>query len=616
MKSNSFAQLLLLGALWGASFMFLRVAVPEFGAFAATTTRVVIACVIMLAIVAMLRLPLDFRARWKTYLAVGAVNTTIPFMAYSFAAQHIPAGYSAIANSTTPVWGALIAWLWFKEKLGVAKWIGIVCAFAGVLVLVGLQPVALTPMVLAGIVAAVAAASMYATASFLIKRYLAGDSGFAGATGMVWGALMWLVLPGILFAPAVMPSAKAWGSILALAVFCTAAGYGLFFHLIKTIGPQRASSVAFLFPAFAAFWGWLILSEPITFNMIAGMAFVLLGTALVSMGGSQSADVHRPNSAWERLRDHVLLPFTFALSPMFLRRRLVAWIRGNPNIFRLESAALIGNIHSLLPEADPHAAAADLRFTRLTDYADLWVSLTRSDAWMVKHLQVDAPNPVTTPALFVTFHYGGGWWLTRYLRTRGQRVSIVMRRGPDATTWSERVVLWFGLFRMRAIERVCGSPLIVTDWGGAARTVMKTWKANASVLGLVDVPPPLVDRTATVTFFGRAAQFPPSLIELAARKHLPIHVYIGQWNAETLQPQLKVVTMPTAAMPEAQAQVISVLETAIRARPGAWHAWGDAPLYFAPMLANPDKNINLALSSRRDAPLSLRTARRDSRAGF
>ena len=577
MKSNSFVQLLLLGALWGAAFMFMRVAVPEFGAFAMATARVGIACAIMLTIVAALRLPLEFRVRWKTYLAIGAVNTTIPFIAYSFAALHIPAGYSAIANSTTPVWGALIAWLWFKERLGPAKWVGIVCAFAGVLVLVGLQPVKLTPMVLAGMVAAVVAASMYATASFLIKRYLTGDSGFAGATGMVWGAAMWLLLPGFFFAPSVMPSATAWGSLLALSVFCTVAGYGLFFHLIKTIGPQRASSVAFLFPAFAAFWGWLILSEPITFNMIAGMFFVLIGTGLVSMGATPQTGV---NTAWERLRDHVLLPLAFALVPMFLRRRLVAWVRGNPAIYRLESAALIGNIHSLLPDADAQAAAADLRFTRLTDYADLWVSLTRSDAWVAKHLRVDAPDNLATPALFVTFHYGGGWWLTRHLRARGQRVSIVMRRGPDATTWSARVVLWFGLFRMRAIERVCGSPLIVTDWGGAARAVTKTWKTDASVLGLVDVPPPLVDRTAAVRFFGRTAHFPPSLIELAARKNLPIHVYLGQWNAETLQPHLRVLTMPTAAMPEAQVQVISVLETAIRVRPGAWHAWGDAPLYF------------------------------------
>lgn len=575
MKSSSFSQLLLLGALWGAAFMFMRVAVPEFGAFSMAAARVGLACVMMLTLVAALRQSLDFRARWKTYLIIGGVNTAIPFIAYSFAAQHIPAGYSAIANSTTPVWSALIMWLWFKQPLGPLKWIGIAFAFAGVLVLVGLQPVALTPLVIAGMVAAVLAASMYATASFLIKRHLTGDSGLPGATGMVWGATMWLLLPGIVFAPAAMPSVTAWGAILALSLFCTVAGYVLFFHLIKTIGPQRASSVAFLFPAFAAFWGWLILSEPITFNMVSGMVFVLIGTALVSMGNTPEG----PTTAWERLRDHVLLPMAFALSPMFLRRRLVAWIRGNPNVFRHESAALVANIHTLLPDADAQSAAADLRFTRVADYADMWVSLTRSDAWMAKHVKIDAPEVLTTPALFVTFHYGGGWWLTRYLRMRGKHISIVMQRGPNAQNWSERVVLWFGTLRMKAIERVCGAPLIYTDWGGAARAVMKTWKQDVSVLGLIDLPPPLVDRTAAVRFFGDTAYFPPSLIELAVRKGLPVYAFIGQWDAATLQPRVNVRLLSSGSADTLLQEAVSTLESAIRERAGAWHAWGEAALY-------------------------------------
>ena len=132
------------------------------------------------------------------------------------------------------------------------------------------------------------------------------------------------------------------------------------------------------------------------------------------------------------------LPLAFALSPMFIRRRLVAWIRGNPEVFRLESAALLSGIRDRMPAADADEAAADLRLTRVTDYADLWVSLTRSDRWMAKHLRVEAPATLAAPALFVTFHYGGGWWLTRYLRTLGLPISIVMQRGPDAANWSER----------------------------------------------------------------------------------------------------------------------------------------------------------------------------------
>ncbi len=589
-NARAFAKILLLGALWGAAFMFMRVSVPEFGAFAMAAARVGLACLIMLVIIAALRQSLDLKRRWKTYLGVGAVNTAIPFIAYSFAAQHIPAGYSAIANSTTPVWSALIMWLWFKQPLGALKWLGIVFAFSGVLVLVGLQPVALTPLVIAGMVVAVLAASMYATASFLIKRYLTGDadatdahsqvagadSQVAGATGMILGALVWLALPGLWFAPTVMPSLTAWAAILALSLFCTALGYLLFFNLIKTIGPQRASSVAFLFPAFAAFWGWLVLSEPITANMIAGMVLVLVGTALVSMGGAPTG----PASTWERLRDQVLLPIVFALSPMIFRRPLVQWIRGNPNVFRLEGAALVANIHSLLPDADAHAAAADLRFTRIADYADLWVSLTRSDAWMAKHVNVSAPEALTTPALFVTFHYGGGWWLTRYLRVRRLPISIVMRRGPDAQTWSERVVLRFGMLRMKAIERVCAAPLIYTDWGGAARAVLKSWTQQSSVLGLIDLPPPLVDRTAPVIFFDRTAWFPPSLLELASRKSVPIYAFIGQWDPVTLQPSLRLTLLAPVSAQSVLQEAVSILEAAIRARPGGWHSWGDATLYF------------------------------------
>ena len=582
MNSRAFLQLLLLGALWGAAFMFMRVAVPEFGAFSMAAARVGLACLIMLVIVTAFRQTLALGRRWKTYLAVGAVNTAIPFIAYSFAAQHIPAGYSAIANSTTPVWSALIAWLWFKQRLGALKWLGIAFAFAGVLVLVGLQPVALTPLAVIGMLAAALAASMYATAGFLIKHYLTDDgpdaevSQVASATGMVLGATVWLLLPGIALAPATMPSVKAWGAVLALSVFCTVAGYVLFFHLIKTVGPQRASSVAFLFPAFAAFWGWLVLGEPITFNVIAGMACVLFGTALVSMGSAQQG----PTTAWERLRDHVLLPLAFALSPMFIRRHLVAWIRGNPEVFRLESAALLAGIRDRMPAADADEAAADLRLTRVTDYADLWVSLTRSDRWMAKHLRVEAPAKLAAPALFVTFHYGGGWWLTRYLRTLGLPISIVMQRGPDAANWSERILLWFGTLRMKTIERVCGAPLIYTDWGGAARGVLKAWKEGNSVLALIDLPPPLVDRSAAVQFLGATAYFPPSLVELAHRQQRPIHVFIGQWNRDTLQPELKVVSLDTRSADASLQAAVTLLESAVQQRPGAWHGWGDAGLFF------------------------------------
>jgi drug/metabolite transporter (DMT)-like permease len=592
MKSSSFAQLLLLGALWGAAFMFLRVAVPEFGAFSMAATRVGMAFLIMLGLCAVLRQRIDFRARWKTYLGVGAVNTAIPFVAYSFAAQHIPAGYSAIANSTTPVWSALIMWLWFKQTLGALKWLGIGFAFAGVLVLVGLQPVALTPMVVAGMLAAVLAASMYATASFLIQRHLtgaAGDSGIAGATGMLWGATMWLIVPGVVFAPPTLPSTQAWGAMLALALFCTAIGYVMFFKLVKTIGPQRASSVAFLFPAFAAFWGWLVLSEPITFNMIAGMALVLLGTLLVSADRAASVvGPATPSTLWERVRDQLLYPVALALAPAKLRRQLAQHIRCNPKIFRAEiESARVGYLASGLTEP-VDSVMAELRLTRVADFADPWLSLLRSDAWMRRHVVVDAPErPPGTGALFVIFHFGGGWWMARYFRQLGERISIIMFRGFAGPTASERFARLFGLMRLKWIERICRSPLIVTNDGGVKQKMCDVWRRGDHVYIAADIPPVLVRGAVGMPFFGQTGYFPVTPFELAQSQGVPIYMLVAAWDAATLRPTLTIREL-TAETPVARlAELVAGYEALIRARPGAWHLWGEWPLFFQPSPERP-----------------------------
>jgi drug/metabolite transporter (DMT)-like permease len=576
MSTSSFLKLLLLGAVWGAAFMFMRIAAPEFGAMALAGARVVIACAVMLGMVAVLRYPMHFRSHWKQYLAVGGVNTAIPFIAYCFAALYIPSGYSAIANSTTPIWSALIAWLWFKQALGFSKWLGIALAFIGVVALVGLQPVRVTPMVVAGMVACLAAAAMYATASFLIKRFLSDVPGIVGATGMVWGATIWLALPALWAAPATMPSAGAWSAVAALALGCTAAAYVLFFKLIQTIGPQRASSVAFLFPAFAAFWGWLFLNEPVTVNMVLGMLLVLIGTALVS---AQGAPVDRV-TVWERLRDSLLLPLCFALSPMPLRRRLVDWVERSPHVYRFESAGLRAVLPNYLPDVDVEAAERDLRFTRLTDHADLWISLTRSRNWFARNVRVDATDALKTPALFLTFHYGGGWWMTHWLRERGAPVSIVMRRGSVAGGLLARLSYALGSFRMRRVEAVCNAPLIATDDGSAARQVLRAWKQGISVIGLIDLPPPLVDRVESVKFLGREAYFPPTLPALVARASVPVYVFLGQWNRAELVPELRVIALQSSGTQSTLQSTVDLLERSVLARPGAWHAWSEASLYF------------------------------------
>jgi drug/metabolite transporter (DMT)-like permease len=579
MNSRAYVQLLILGALWGAAFMLMRIAVPEFGAIATAGARITLACAMMVLCVVVMKQSMRLRTHWKKYLLVGGINTAIPFLAYCFAALYIPSAYSAIANSTTPIWSALIAWLWFKQDLSWSKWVGIVFAFVGVIALVGLQPVTPTPMVIAAVIAALVGAMMYATASFLIKRYLTDAGGLAGSTGMVWGAFMWLIIPAIVAAPTQMPSLKAWVAIAALALFCTVIGYVLFFHLIDRIGPQRASSAAFLFPAFAALWGWLLIDEPVTLNMLIGMALVLFGTALVSKGDSNDSTP----SLWARLRDTLFLPIALAVAPMRLRRRLAAWIGQHPGIYRREmESARHGYLASGLTQPVDDVIA-HLRLTRVVDFADMWLSLLRSDRWVKRVVQtIDAERIRGEPSLILIFHYGGGWWMSRYFRLLGERISIVMFRGKPGASLADRFLHKWGDIRLKWIEKICGAPLIVTDDGGAGQKVKAAWDSGAHVYIASDMPPILVRESVPVPFFGRDGYFPIRPLRLAAANNIPVYALISGWHPSNLTPTLEFRRLQ-GDTPEARlAHLVAMHEARIRAHPGAWHLWGEWPLFFDP----------------------------------
>ena len=376
-----------------------------------------------------------------------------------------------------------------------------------------------------------------------------------------------------------MPSVKAWGAVLALSVFCTVAGYVLFFHLIKTVRATARLQRCLPVPRLCGVLGWLVLGEPITFNVIAGMACVLFGTALV---------VDERHPAGRPLHGSACVIMCCCRWRLRCRRCLFAavWWRGFAAIPRCSgwkarrcSPASATACPPPLPKRPPpiYASPASLT-TPISGFRSpaATAGWRNTCAWMPRQRW-------QRRALFVTFHYGGGWWLTRYLRTLGLPISIVMQRGPDAANWSQRILLWFGTLRMKTIERVCGAPLIYTDWGHAsrgARGVLKAWKDGTSVLALIDLPPPLVDRSAAVQFLGATAYFPPSLIELAHRQQRPIHVFIGQWNRDTLQPELKVVSLNASSAEASLQAAVTLLEGAVQQRPGAWHGWGDVGLYF------------------------------------
>jgi drug/metabolite transporter (DMT)-like permease len=287
MKRGDLFDLLLLAALWGASFLFMRIAVPAFGPVALSGVRVVMAALALLPLLLFKGLWPDLRMHWKAIAVVGIVNSALPFMAYNYAALSITAGLSSVFNATSPLWVGLVAWLWLGDRLNATRTLGLGIGLCGVLWLVwdkaGFKPgVEATAGPNAGwaVAACLFATLCYGFGPNLTKRYLTGVPPLVVAAGSQAAAGVVLALPAWWLWPATAPSTSAWLWAAALGLFCTAAAYLLYFRLVANVGPARTITVTFLIPLFAVFWGWLFLGETITPVMAGACAVIVLGTAL------------------------------------------------------------------------------------------------------------------------------------------------------------------------------------------------------------------------------------------------------------------------------------------------------------------------------------------------
>jgi drug/metabolite transporter (DMT)-like permease len=286
MKPADIVELIALAAIWGASFLFMRIAVPEFGPLALTALRVGGATLCLLPLVLWHGHVGVLRTHWKAIAIVGLFNSALPFVLFGIAALAINAGLSSIFNATAPLWGALIAWLWLHDKLSASRVLGLLIGFIGVLFLAW-DKASFKPGehgVSAGLAigACLLATVCYGFAANYTKQRLAGVPPLAIAAGSQAAATAVLVLPALWFAPQAMPSATAWGSVGVLALLCTAVAYLLFFRLIAHLGAPRAITVTYLIPVFAVLWGALFLREAVTLSMALGCAVILVGTALAS----------------------------------------------------------------------------------------------------------------------------------------------------------------------------------------------------------------------------------------------------------------------------------------------------------------------------------------------
>ncbi len=282
MKNSDAGELALLAALWGASFLFMRLGAAEFGPVALAAVRVAGATLCLLPLLALRGQLGELRRHWRPIVTVGLINSALPFLLYSYAALSISAGLSSIFNAATPLFGALIAWLWLRDRLTPPRIAGLAIGFAGVLWLAwdkaSFKPGGSGWAVLA----CLGATLCYGLAASFTKKHLAGVAPLAVATGSQLGATLALALPALWWWPAAAPSATAWGAATLLALLCTGVAYVLYFRLIAHIGAANAITVTFLIPVFAVAWGWLFLAERPTGAMALGCVVILLGTGLAT----------------------------------------------------------------------------------------------------------------------------------------------------------------------------------------------------------------------------------------------------------------------------------------------------------------------------------------------
>lgn len=273
-----------LSALWGASFLFMRVAAVEFGALPAAAGRVMVAALFLLPLLWLRGLVPELRRHWKKALLVGVLNSGVPFACYTFALLVITTGLAAILNATVPLFGAVVAWLWLKDRPAGSRVLGLVIGFAGVALLTwdkaSFKPGAAGIAPAWAVLACLVATLCYGISASFAKRYLSGVPPLATATGSQVGASLALLLPALWWWPQHNPSLHAWLALVALGVACTGLAYILYFRLIETAGPARALAVTFVVPVFALGYGAVLLGETISPWMVGCGAVIVLGTAL------------------------------------------------------------------------------------------------------------------------------------------------------------------------------------------------------------------------------------------------------------------------------------------------------------------------------------------------
>ena len=270
-------ELTILGAIWGASFLFMRVSAREFGALPLVEIRLALGALILLPILWSGRGHFT-RKHLVPVVLISAVNTAVPFSLFAWAAQRAPAGIAAITNATAVLFTALVAFVFYREHISKRRALGLVAGFVGVVVLASGKTAGAS--VWSAALAGTFAGVLYGVGANLIRRQLAGIPPGAVAAGTLVSASLLLAPFALVSWPSTPVPLHSWVSAVLLGVLCTGIAYFIYFRLIYRVGAARAVTVTYLVPLFGVVWAWIVLGEPLTLSMAIAGALILGGVAL------------------------------------------------------------------------------------------------------------------------------------------------------------------------------------------------------------------------------------------------------------------------------------------------------------------------------------------------
>ncbi|UJB17223.1 MULTISPECIES: DMT family transporter [Lysobacter] len=270
-------ELCALASIWGVSFLFMRVAAPQFGPVALVELRLALGALVLAPLLWKARAQFPLRL-WPKLALIGAINSAVPFTLFAWGAERAPAGIGAITSAMTVLFTALVGFMFFGEKIGSRRALALASGFAGVAVLAAGKTAGAS--IGWAVAAGCAAAFLYGVGLNLVRRHLAGLPAAAIASATLGSAALLMLPLAIANWPAHAIGARPWAAALMLGVLCTGLAYVLFYRLVARIGAARTSMVTYLIPLFGVAWAWLLLDEPVTASMAVAGVLILGSLAL------------------------------------------------------------------------------------------------------------------------------------------------------------------------------------------------------------------------------------------------------------------------------------------------------------------------------------------------